>query len=112
MSPLLFKRLKIEGSTLRSRDLNYQSNLVQNFVKCGGVERIVAGISQESKLEAGHHLAIHKVSERDPLNRFCVITDMQVPVKVFSWTQIKEAHDEMEKNLSEYERDLFNIPHC
>ncbi|UZJ53424.1 hypothetical protein CBS101457_002744 [Exobasidium rhododendri] len=77
MGPLLAKRLKIEGSTLRSRDLEYQSDLVQEFIKFGGVDNIVAGIKQESKGKKGHHLAIHKV---------------------YSWKQIKEAHDEMESN--------------
>lgn len=61
MGPLLFKRLKIEGSTLRSRDLEYQSNLVQSFVESGGLASIVSGIKQESKGDEGHHLAIHKV---------------------------------------------------
>jgi NADPH:quinone reductase-like Zn-dependent oxidoreductase len=80
MAPLLAKRIKVEGSTLRSRDLEYQSNLVQEFVKFGGVEHIIEGIKQEGKGEKGHHLAIHKV---------------------YSWKQIKEAHDEMEGNKSE-----------
>jgi hypothetical protein len=61
MGPLLFKRLKIEGSTLRSRDLQYQSQLVQDFVKARGVDRIVDGIKSESEKDSGHHLAIHKV---------------------------------------------------
>lgn len=59
MSSTLLKRLKIQGSTLRSRDLEYQSSLVQSFVKTEGVESIFSGIKQDSK--GGHHLAIHKV---------------------------------------------------
>jgi NADPH:quinone reductase-like Zn-dependent oxidoreductase len=81
MGPLLYKRIKIEGSTLRSRDLEYQSNLVQNFIKAGGVDDIVSGVKQESAGDKGHHLAIHKV---------------------YSWKQIKEAHDEMEANKSKW----------
>lgn len=80
MGPLLFKRLKIEGSTLRSRDLQYQSQLVQDFVKAGGVERIVDGIKSESEKDKGHHLAIHQI---------------------YSWKDISKAHDEMESNRSE-----------
>lgn len=74
---LIFKRLKIEGSTLRSRSLDYQSSLVQDFVKYGGIDMIVKGVESEGKDDQGHHLAIHKV---------------------FSWKDIKAAHDEMEAN--------------
>lgn len=74
---IIYKRLKIEGSTLRSRSLEYQSSLVQEFVKFGGLEMIVNGVKSENKDDQGHHLAIHKV---------------------FSWKDIKAAHDEMEAN--------------
>jgi putative PIG3 family NAD(P)H quinone oxidoreductase len=62
MGPLLFKRLKVEGSTLRSRDLKYQSDLVQSFLKAGFLDSIVGGIKKESKEDKGHHLVIHKVN--------------------------------------------------
>lgn len=77
LSMLLYKRLKVEGSTLRSRSLQYQSKLVQDFLHDGGLETIVNGIKSERKGEEGHHLAIHKV---------------------YSWNEIKSAHDEMEAN--------------
>lgn len=68
MGPLLFKRLKIEGSTLRSRTLDYQSKLVQDFVKSNGLQSIIDGVKQESKSESGHHLAIHKVRKDSHLS--------------------------------------------
>ncbi|KAK4703350.1 NADPH:quinone reductase, partial [Phenoliferia sp. Uapishka_3] len=80
MGPLLFKRLRIEGTTLRSRSLEYQSSLLREFTekamqkvfsRCGGGE----GESKD-----GLDLVIHKV---------------------YSWKQIIEAHEEMEaaKNI-------------
>ncbi|KAN0066494.1 hypothetical protein ACQY0O_000588 [Thecaphora frezii] len=72
---LLYKRLRVEGSTLRSRSLDYQSNLVQSFVREKGLERIIGGCS-------GHGVDSHKL----------------VIHKVYSWKDIKEAHDEMAAN--------------
>lgn len=77
MGALIFKRLKVEGSTLRSRSLAYQSNLVQDFVRANGLQRIIDGINSETSQEQGHHLAIHRV---------------------FAWTDIQAAHQEMEAN--------------
>lgn len=70
LAQLLFKRLHLEGTTLRSRDLDYQSSLVQGFVSSGALDRLVKG---------GDKLPIYKV---------------------FDWKDIKEAHDTMEKNLN------------
>lgn len=74
---ILFKRLRIQGSTLRSRSLEYQSALVQDFVTSGALDMIVKGVEAEHNDAESHHIAIHKE---------------------FSWRQIKEAHDEMEAN--------------
>ncbi|CAO1632436.1 unnamed protein product [Sympodiomycopsis kandeliae] len=70
LSQLLFKRLHLEGTTLRSRDLEYQSSLVQGFVSSGALDRLIKG---------GDELPIYKV---------------------FDWQNIQEAHDTMEKNLN------------
>ncbi|SJX60161.1 related to NADPH quinone oxidoreductase homolog PIG3 [Sporisorium reilianum f. sp. reilianum] len=72
IAQLLYKRLRIEGSTLRSRSVEYQSDLVQGFVREKGLERLISGAHKE-----GDKLVIHKV---------------------YSWTEIKQAHDEMEAN--------------
>lgn len=77
LAQLLFKRLRIEGSTLRSRSIDYQSGLVQDFVKENGLERLIAGASKGGNGKQGSKLVIHKV---------------------YSWKDIKEAHDEMEAN--------------
>lgn len=76
IGPLLFKRLKIEGSTLRSRSLEYQGDLVQGFVKERGLERLISGSSGGNQ-EGHHKLVIHKV---------------------YKWQDIKDAHDEMAAN--------------
>ncbi|GAC95157.1 quinone oxidoreductase [Pseudozyma hubeiensis SY62] len=75
ISQILYKRLRIEGSTLRSRTIGYQSDLVQDFVKEKGIERLIMGCSSSD--EGGSQIIIHKV---------------------YSWKCIKEAHDEMEAN--------------
>ncbi|GAC96702.1 hypothetical protein PHSY_004286 [Pseudozyma hubeiensis SY62] len=79
IAQLLFKRLRIEGSTLRSRTVEYQSDLVQGFVEEGGLERLISGANKDGdgKGDVDHKLVIHKV---------------------YSWKDIKEAHDEMEAN--------------
>lgn len=78
LAQILFKRLRIEGSTLRSRSVEYQSNLVQGFVEEEGLERLISGASKDADSnDASHRLVIHKV---------------------YSWKDIKEAHDEMEAN--------------
>ncbi|PWN54137.1 quinone oxidoreductase putative [Violaceomyces palustris] len=73
IATLLLKRLRIEGSTLRSRSLEYQGELVQGFVREKGLERLIKGCGGDQ----GHKIVIHKV---------------------YPWSQIKEAHDEMEAN--------------
>ncbi|BGP16053.1 hypothetical protein JCM10213v2_004047 [Rhodosporidiobolus nylandii] len=71
LSQILYKRLRIEGTTLRSRSLQYQTDLLQEFSKkaldkvfskCGGGD--------------GLDLVIHKV---------------------FDWKDIVAAHEEMEQ---------------
>ncbi|KAJ1030759.1 hypothetical protein NDA18_001995 [Ustilago nuda] len=75
IAQILFKRLRIEGSTLRSRTVEYQSDLVQGFVREKGLERLIWGARKDGG--EGSKLVIHKV---------------------YSWKDIKEAHDEMEAN--------------
>ena len=83
IGPLLFKRLRVEGSTLRSRSVEYQGELVQSFLREGGLDKILEG-TRENDGRAGkddsrnfHQLVIHKV---------------------YSWNDIKDAHREMEAN--------------
>jgi len=76
LAQLLFKRLHLEGTTLRSRSLEYQSRLVQEFVKSGALDKLVKGVGK-SEEEGAHRIQIHKV---------------------YNWKEIKEAHEEMEAN--------------
>lgn len=81
MLPLVFKRLRIEGSTLRSRSLGYQGNLVQAFLRQGVLDRILAGLDAPSADTPGgvtpHHILLHRVA---------------------SWRDIEALHLEMEAN--------------
>ncbi|KAL9934482.1 hypothetical protein V8E36_006938 [Tilletia maclaganii] len=71
ISAILGKRLTIRGSMLRSRSLDYQSDLVQAFLREGVLDKCV------HSERAQHKLVIHKL---------------------FPWTDIKAAHQEMEGN--------------
>lgn len=116
MGPVLFKRLRIEGAlvslldqawnradclrragtTLRSRTLEYQSNLLTQFS-----EKALPKIF--SKCNGGHglDLVIHKVrrircallceNQADPCT-FCLASH-----QVYNWDQIIDAHNEMEE---------------
>lgn len=84
LSLLLLKRLRVEGSTLRSRSLEYQSDLMQSFQREGALRAIVGGLSgsaKEQDEQLDHHLVIHKV---------------------FDWHDIIAAQDEMAANKSAY----------
>ncbi|CAO1635208.1 unnamed protein product [Parajaminaea phylloscopi] len=76
LAQLLFKRLRLEGTTLRSRSLDYQSDLVQGFLATGVLEKLADVTSHESKGDE-HHIQIHDVLD---------------------WTKIQEAHDMMAAN--------------
>ncbi|KAF9499071.1 quinone oxidoreductase [Pleurotus eryngii] len=71
LRPILYKRLRIQGSTLRSRSESYQADLIQRFSK-----DVVPHITGE-KGDGPVKVYIHKV---------------------YSWTEIQEAHKEMESN--------------
>ncbi|KDN52412.1 quinone oxidoreductase putative [Tilletiaria anomala UBC 951] len=82
IGPIIFKRLRIEGSTLRSRTVEYQGELVQSFLKEGGLDKIIAGVSKESGVGGNDKLRPHSL----------------VIHKVYAWEDIQEAHREMEAN--------------
>ncbi|KAE8229171.1 hypothetical protein CF326_g5864 [Tilletia indica] len=71
ISAILGKRLTIRGSMLRSRSLEYQSDLVQAFLKEGVLDKCIHAEKSQ------HKLVIHKT---------------------YPWTEVKEAHDDMEAN--------------
>ncbi|KAF8349412.1 hypothetical protein F5887DRAFT_946033 [Amanita rubescens] len=71
IAPILYKRLRIQGSTLRSRSLEYQAVLIKEFR-----ERVLDQITGESG-SGSIKTFIHEV---------------------YPWTHIQEAHREMEAN--------------
>ncbi|KAF9005474.1 hypothetical protein BDQ17DRAFT_1353165 [Cyathus striatus] len=71
LAPILYKRLHIEGSTLRSRSQEYQVDLISRFAR----------------------EALNKITGQNgdgPVKTYIH--------KVYPWTQIQEAHKEMEAN--------------
>jgi len=72
----LMKRLRVEGSTLRSRSLKYQSDLVQSFLKSGALDAIVRGTQGETGPDT-IQLMIHHV---------------------YDWADIAKAHEDMAAN--------------
>ncbi|KAG8929347.1 hypothetical protein FRC01_004464 [Tulasnella sp. 417] len=76
ITPILYKRLRIQGSTLRSRNQEYQTGLINGFNR--DVLNKIEGCRTGSQGEDDHlKIYVHKV---------------------FKWTEIQEAHREMEQN--------------
>ncbi|KAJ7644472.1 quinone oxidoreductase [Roridomyces roridus] len=71
LAPILYKRLRIQGSTLRSRTPAYQADLIARFEK--EVLQHITGQQGDGAIKTYIH-------------------------KVYSWTDIQEAHREMEAN--------------
>ncbi|KAJ7037708.1 hypothetical protein C8F04DRAFT_1209706 [Mycena alexandri] len=71
LSPILYKRLRIQGSTLRSRTASYQSALIARFDK--EVLQHITGEEGNGPIKTYIH-------------------------KVYTWTDIQDAHREMESN--------------
>ncbi|CAL1713517.1 unnamed protein product [Somion occarium] len=69
--PILFKRLRIQGSTLRSRSKQYQADLIKKFEE--NILPHITGSEGAGKVRTYIH-------------------------KVYPWTEIQEAHREMEAN--------------
>ncbi|KAF8627423.1 hypothetical protein AX17_006238 [Amanita inopinata Kibby_2008] len=71
LTPILRKRLRIQGSTLRSRSIDYQADLINKFS-----ERVMQHITGKDG-----NMAIKTYIHR-----------------VYPWTNIQDAHQEMEAN--------------
>lgn len=106
LGPLLFKRIRVQGpflfflsperaakarlagTTLRSRTLEYQSDLLQQF-SAKALDKLVAKCGGEEGLD----LTIHKVRSSLPSPQE-LSTDQLA--QVYDWNNIVEAHEEME----------------
>ncbi|WFD25177.1 hypothetical protein MNAN1_000143 [Malassezia nana] len=73
---LLTHRLRVTGSTLRSRSLAYQAQLAEQFVQCGALEALARGADGSTGAD-------------------CLQTVLHC---VYDWHDIRAAHDEMEAN--------------
>jgi len=71
LGPLLYKRLRVQGSTLRSRSLEYQAEVIKKMTE---------GIIPDITGEGGG----------GPLRTYIH--------KVYPWTEIQDAHREMQSN--------------
>lgn len=65
IAPILFKRLTIRGTTLRSRTVEYQADLLKRFSK-EALGLVIDGVKSKG---AGHTLQIHKVRFSRPCAR-------------------------------------------
>jgi NADPH:quinone reductase-like Zn-dependent oxidoreductase len=73
LGPLLRKRLSINGTTLRARSVAYQADLIARFGK--DVSEKLTGSEGEGEVRTWIH-------------------------KVYKWGQIREAHEEMERDAN------------
>ncbi|KAH0586435.1 hypothetical protein H2248_007670 [Termitomyces sp. 'cryptogamus'] len=73
LSPILYKRLRIQGSTLRSRSVPYQADLIDRFGR--EVLKHITGLQGPGPIRVYIH-------------------------KVYPWTDIQDAHREMQSNAN------------
>jgi len=73
LRPILFKRLRIQGSTLRSRSIAYQADLIARF------EREILGHLTGPQGTGPMKIYIHKI---------------------YPWAEIQDAHREMQANAN------------
>ncbi|KAM6494303.1 hypothetical protein JOM56_010664 [Amanita muscaria] len=71
IAPILYKRLRIQGSTLRSRSTEYQADLIKKFRD--RTLKLITGQGGNGPIKTYIH-------------------------KVYPWTEIQDAHREMEAN--------------
>ncbi len=94
ISPLLLKRLRIQGSTLRTRSVEYQTGLITKFV-------YVVFLSMVSLT------CVRVVRFRNDFVEQITGKDGAGPIKtyihkVYNWHDIKDAHNEIEVNKNMY----------
>lgn len=76
IAPMLTRRLRIEGSTLRSRTVEYQAQQAHAFERLGCIDALLRGVRGDTSHNA-LQIILHKV---------------------WDWHEIKEAHDYMAAN--------------
>lgn len=97
LTPILYKRLHIIGTTLRSRSLEYQSDLIRQFN-----EKCMHDMTGEPgalkvyihKVRAYDRTRVRRESSQDADLAICFVAWRQV----YKWTEIQDAHREMEEN--------------
>ncbi|KAG8214687.1 hypothetical protein J3R82DRAFT_9766 [Butyriboletus roseoflavus] len=91
LRPILYKRLKIQGSTLRSRSLKYQRELISS-AEFGAIVDQMTGGGGSGPIRT----YVHKVCDflSDPSATDCCNSIAQV----YAWDEIQQAHREMAEN--------------
>lgn len=118
LMPILYKRLHIEGSTLRSRTLEYQTNLIARwalayssttvvrFIFALRLSRFRQEVHPKITGEKGNgpiRTYIHKAGISTIKIFFCVLMFSHQSIEqVYPWTEIQAAHREMEENKNRY----------
>lgn len=95
LGKLLFKRLRIEGTTLRARDEAYQGNLLKRWVPLSF--QLVANSSLTGFMARFETEALSKIDSGEI--KICVHD-------VLSWDRVIEAHEMMEV------RSFTYLPPC
>lgn len=92
LTPILYKRLRIQGSTLRSRSKEYQADLIQRFTSTVGAD--ITGEKGEGPLRTYIHAVRTHFVMKFPrrLNLFFY--------QVYTFDRIQDAHREMESNAT------------
>ncbi|KAG1869429.1 quinone oxidoreductase putative [Suillus subalutaceus] len=91
LGPILYKRLRIQGSTLRSRSLQYQTELISSLNFRDIIDK-VTGANGGGPMRT----YIHKVS-----TFFCSshpVRHGRTTPQVYPWAEIQSAHHEMADN--------------
>ncbi len=94
ISPLLLKRLRIQGSTLRTRSIDYQTDLITKFVYI--VFLSVVSLTCLCVIRFKNDF-VEQITGKDgagPIKTYIH--------KVYNWRDIKDAHNEIEANKNMY----------
>lgn len=91
ISQILYKRLQVKGSTLRSRSPQYQADLARRFR-----EQFLDKLAGEKAGGSGLQVFVHKVCRLLWATRS--FSTLCLDEQVFPWTKIQDAHREMESN--------------
>jgi hypothetical protein len=128
LQPILYKRLRIQGSTLRSRTAEYQADLIARLVEysllpfaflklAGYFEDLTVKCYQNSQEKMVMALSGYIFTRFKPDYSFLPLISLTIRGdQVYPWTEIQDAHREMaadanrfvEKSITSCSADYLN----